>query len=65
MDYTHEDIVERLDALYGYLDDAFGEVRNLTEDGVEIEHLSELYDKVEAALDLSTEILNNYAEDEE
>ena len=65
MDYTHEEIEEMLGDLYAFWDDAFGVVQNLTEDGVEIENLSELYNKVEEALDLSTEILNNYPEDEE
>ena len=54
-----------LGELYGFMDDAFSMVQTLILDGVHIEHLPELYNKVEDALELSIEILNNYSNDGE
>lgn len=61
MNYTPEEVTEMLGDLRAQLNDAFGIVQELTEDGKEdagIERLLELYKMVEASLDLSTEILD-------
>ena len=58
MDYTHEEIEEMLCDLYSTMDDAFGIIQNLTyfgENDLGIGRLMELYNKVEATLDLSRE----------
>ncbi len=49
--------------LRAYLNDAFGVLQILAEDDVDIERLPALLDMVEAALDLSTEVLDSYNSD--
>lgn len=43
------------------MDDAFGVLQCLENDGCEIDRLNELYNMVEAALNLATEIYDNYS----
>lgn len=59
----NELIMEILVDLREYLNDAFGCLQNLVDEDVKIDRLHELYDKVEASLELSTEIFNSVPEE--
>ena len=63
MEYTREVIEEMLGNLRFCLNDAFGILQELTENDVDIKHLPALFDVVEAALNLSTEVLDHYNAD--
>ncbi|WP_031554848.1 hypothetical protein [Oribacterium sp. FC2011] len=63
LSYTHEEIEEMVCDLRAILNEAFGIVQDLIENGeneISKERLSELSNKVEAALDCSTEVLDSF-----